>query len=398
MTGPNATTAALTTPGGMGGIAVIVVQGPDAGAVVRRVFRPHRRPLESLEPDRLCLGSLVDGGEVLDEALVTFTPAPDGTRAEINIHGGPRIAQRALLLLEREGAAVVEPDPLGPIDPDHWPLAAGGLNNPAIGRELLQRLPRAMTAGVVTCLTRQWSAGLSRLARDAMEDPGARAEDLAAAAERYEAMRVLLAVPEVVLAGPPNAGKSSLANALAGRAASIVTDQPGTTRDWVRTLADLGGPPVWLTDTAGLWAPDDPIDRLAVDRAWQRVDRADLVVAVFDASAPPAAEDPHWTRLLAERRVLVVAGKIDLAPAPPGVLGVSARDGQGLADLRRAICRRLGAGDLDGDAPAAFTERQAALLATAAIVARQGEAAQARALLTELLEGGEGSAAAVEQP
>ncbi|MFW6145778.1 MAG: hypothetical protein ACOC7R_00425, partial [Planctomycetota bacterium] len=168
MTAPDLTTATLTTPGGVGGIAVIVLRGGDAGAILRRIFRPHGRLTAALETDRLCLGVLVDGEEVLDEALLALTAGG----AEINIHGGPRITQRTLRLLEREGAAIVEPDPDRPIGPDLWPLAAARLANPAIGRELLTWLPKAMTAGVVTHLTRQWSAGLSRLARDAMADPG----------------------------------------------------------------------------------------------------------------------------------------------------------------------------------------------------------------------------------
>ncbi len=380
------TTATLTTPPGMGGIAVIVLRGDRTAAVLEQVFRPHRRSLKTLPPDRLCLGALVDGDEILDEALVTLT---DGGRcAEINLHGGPRITQRALDLLERAGAAVLEPDPARPIHADPWPLAAPGLNNPAIGRELLAWLPKALTAGVVTALTHQWSAGLSRLARDAIDDPAGHADALAAAAERYEVMHLALHPPEVAVAGPPNAGKSTLANALVGRPVSIVTDRAGTTRDWVRTSADLDGLGVWLTDTAGLWTPEDRIDQLAVDRAWQRVDAADLVLAVFDAADPPDADDPHWRRLLGEPRVLLVANKTDLAAAPPDVAAVSARGADGLAALRRRIRHRLGAGDLDPAAPAAFTERQATALATAAVAARQGDAPRAGAVLAALLAEG----------
>jgi len=388
---PAQNVAALLTGGGIGGIAVIGLRGPDAPRILNEIFSP-RRAAGPVEPsaDRLVLGEILEGGERLDEAIVNLRPDAGATYiAEINVHGGSRVCQRVLQLVGRMGAEVVDP---GRFDAASWPMAAEGLGNPAIGREMLAHLPAAPTGAVVTLLTRQWSAGLSRLAHDAIAaiqsgsaDADQLESSLRTAADRLSLCQRLLNPPEVVLAGPANAGKSSLANALLGREACIVTDVPGTTRDWVREPADLGGPAVWLTDTAGLWGPDDPLDREAVGRAWQRVDAADLVLAVFDAAAPPAADDEPWRRLLAETNVLLVANKIDLAPAPAGAVGVAASSGDGVADGRRAILARLGLDRLDLDLPAAFTERQEGLLRAAAAALVDRSASDAVNRLGQLL-------------
>ncbi|NQU76507.1 MAG: 50S ribosome-binding GTPase [Planctomycetes bacterium] len=407
---PLPTVAMLHTPGGAGGIAVVLLAGAEAANILDRVFdSPHRRcgpELAGQSPTALRLGHVMDGNERLDEAIVTVRPLegrPGETVAEINIHGGPRITQRVLKLLAEAGATIVADDPDLAGRFDVWPLTAEGSNknNPAIGRELLKALPIARTRLAVSILTRQWDAGLSDLAAAALSElqPGRCQADgvsasvrrlslvsrLHAAADRLSAMDRLVSPPEVVLAGPPNAGKSSLANALLGRDACIVTNVPGTTRDWVRELADVDGWAAWLTDTAGLWSPADPIDAEAVRRAWGKIDEAELVLAVFDAAAPPA-DDPNWQRLTCRSNVIVVANKSDLSAPPPGAmaplpnaLAVSATADSGLPQLRRAILAKLGLADFDPHAPAAFTPRQSAALraAAAAIVANEpGKAAE----------------------
>lgn len=391
------TRAILHTPAGAGGIAVVLLAGPRAGEILAEVFaaRAGGQP----EAGRLRLGEVRAGGERLDEAVAHIR---EPELAEIHLHGGPRVVQRVLQRLGECGA-VVDASPT-PAAAGAWPLSAEGMDNPAIGRELLEHLPKATTRGVLRLLAQQWSAGLSALVRAALracrERDGAppsgsfegvsgppRSDDLVAAADRLALMRRLLDPPEVVIAGPPNAGKSSLANALLGRQACIVSAVPGTTRDWVREPADLGGVPVWLTDTAGLWTPEDAIDAEAVGRAWARVEAADLVVAVCDAAAPPGDDDPAWRRLVLRASALPVAGRADLAPAPAGLLAVSARTGEGVPALRREIPRRLGLAVPEGAFPAAFTERQARCLRAAAdALARHAPADAARAL-RELLIG-----------
>jgi tRNA modification GTPase len=385
------TIAAVQTPPGRGGIAVLHLAGPRTDAVLQHVFRPWRARRGAGPPARrrgvLRLGHLVDGQRVIDEAVV----ARSGQRAEVNLHGGPAAARAALRLFGRLGATVV-PAPAAAVE--SFPLDHPRHDNGAVGAELLHALPDALSPRVLAALTRQWSDGVSALARRAVaacEAPGscppAAAAELAralrAAARRLPTMQRLLRPAEVVLAGPPNAGKSALANALVGRPVSLVHDEAGTTRDWVRELALLDGVPVWLTDTAGLWRRCRGIEAEAVRRARARIRTADLVVLGGAGRRTPA---PRW---LAQRAVLHVSTKCDLCrPFPGAAAGVSAVTGAGLRDLAGAVLRALGLSDLDPAAAAAFTERQAGLLARAADAIDAAAGRAARAALRQLLRGG----------
>jgi tRNA modification GTPase len=227
-------------------------------------------------------------------------------------------------------------------------------------------------------------------------------------------MRRLLAPAEVVLAGPPNAGKSTLGNALVGRPVSLVHETPGTTRDWVRELAILNGLPVWVTDTAGLWSstgilpvgiagvppadgngelPQDAPLRADVEsqsarRALERIGRADVVLLLGQPPADLGGLDGPGIR----RKIIPVWTKSDLRPrdAPPvsgGTVAVSAHTGEGMDRLRQAILHALGLDGFDPALPRAFTERQASLLASAAEAMERDETPATRACLLRILEG-----------
>jgi len=362
------TTATLQTPPGLGGIAVIGLRGPEARTILAQAFRPLASHADAAE-GALQLGHVVDGADVIDEAIVTCRRGA----YEINIHGGPAAARATLQCLARLGATVGS----APSAPDSFPAAHPRWNNPAVGREMLDTLPLARGTRAISAITAQWSAGLSELLRGRPTP-----ERLRRAARHLATIRRLLDPAEVVLAGRPNVGKSTLANALVGRAVSIVHDRPGTTRDWVREPAILDGVPIYLTDTAGLWRAADEVDVEAVRRARQCIRQADLVVLLY-VDAPPAA--PDW---LQARRVLRVAAKCDLnAPDDTAGIAVSAKTGQGLADLKKAIVRLIGLGSFDPAAPMAFTARQRDLLLTAADAMETQDAARAGDLLRELLEG-----------
>jgi tRNA U34 5-carboxymethylaminomethyl modifying GTPase MnmE/TrmE len=298
---------------------------------------------------------------------------------------------------------------------DGFPLAHPAWDNPAVGAELLAALPLARSELAVSALTFQWSAGLSRLVRESLaelailhnqgcgchgrglcgraETPKQRAlgAALRAAAGGLEKIRRLLHPAQVVLAGPPNAGKSTLMNALTGRSVSIVHPRPGTTRDWVRELALLHGVPVWLTDTAGVWerleelpAGHAFVDTEAARRARERAAGADVVFWLSEGGRERA---PQWCPA---DRVIRVATKRDAVPAvAPADISVSAATGEGLDPLKQATLARLGLADFDAASPTAFTERQASLLATAAdaLSANNADGPAAVPLLQALLRG-----------
>jgi tRNA U34 5-carboxymethylaminomethyl modifying GTPase MnmE/TrmE len=315
------------------------------------------------------LGRIVDGGRAIDEAVVHA----DGRSVEINIHGGSAVAGEVLGLLWRLGAAIAPAADLA----EQFPTAHPRWDNPAIGREMLAALGCLKTQLGVAAVTAQWAAGLSELV---CGQPTGR--QLREAASGWERMRKVLNPPEVVLAGPPNAGKSSLMNVLVGRAVSIVNELPGTTRDWVREPASLGGLVVNLTDTAGLWEAATGVDAEAVARARHRAQEADLVLLLSPggAGAPPA-----W---LHPRKLLGLASQVDRYPAGGGAdVAVSAVTGDGLDELRRRVLEHLGLADFDPQTAMAFTERQAGLLEKAA-AAMEGQDHRAVAeAVEELLRG-----------
>jgi tRNA modification GTPase len=380
-------TATLQTPPGRGGIAVIVLAGDGCAEALAEVFRPLRSHATGGQ-DVLQLGRLMDGTQTIDEAIVCRR----GDTCEINIHGGPAVARRAMQLLAARGAAVL---PAAATAGESQPLAHPRWNNPAVGEEMLGALAAAQSDLVIAAVAQQWSAGLSELAGRALEAvDGSKAtatlaSELRRAAAGLATMQRLLDPPEVVLAGPVNVGKSTLANALVGRQVAIVHETPGTTRDWVREMAILRGVPVWLTDTAGLWeapACGEPgraegVDAEAVRRARQRIEQADLVL-LTSAERPTAP--PAW---LHAGKVLNVWAKADLAPPPRGFPGpaVCAVTGEGLDELKRAVLSPLGLAEVEANRPMAFTSRQADLLTRAADALDAADSATAHQYLTKLL-------------
>ncbi len=367
------TIACLQTPPGKGGIAVISLAGPDAERIASEVFRSGGRAGPC--PGKLALGHVVDDERTIDEAIVTHT----GNSFEINIHGGPAAAAATLQRLADCGASVESEAFSATFQQEHpkW-------SNPAIGREMLDALRAARSTLAVSAITNQWSSGLSELV---CSNPSPKQLHQTAAQLRQTAcglarMQRLLQPAEIVLAGEPNVGKSTLANTLTARQVSIVHDTAGTTRDWVREIASLRGVPIWLTDTAGLWDAPHHIDVEAVRRARQCIADADLVVLM---SAGDESTPPDW---IPQDKLLKVAAKCDIAPPAQHVdLSISSTTGQGLSELTDAILERIGMADFDPTAPMAFTQRQADLLNAAADAMEASDPQGASGTLRQILAG-----------
>ena len=364
------TICAQATAPGEAGIAIVRLSGADCETILLRVFRPKDgRPLEHR---RLTFGHVIDGDAVVDEAMAVLMRAPHSyTRedvAEIQCHGSDALVRRILLLLLRAGARMAAPGEFtqrafvnGRID-----LAQA---------EGVMRMIRAGSDRAMRAAIRQLEGGVSSFVRAAREEITALSSELAAAidfpdeveetqtaqdiAARCGAIRARLLracdpsagrIEEeglrVALGGRPNAGKSSLLNALIGGERAIVTDIPGTTRDTLTEAVQMHGLRVLLTDTAGLRETGDAVERIGVARAQKALDEADVRVLVLDSSREAGEED--WAALGGLSPQIVALSKGDLPACVtaqdalarfPGakVIPVCAVTGEGLDALCAAI-------------------------------------------------------------
>jgi tRNA modification GTPase len=413
----------LATPPGVSALAVVRLSGADAVAVADRVFR-GRRSLAALAARTLAYGRAVDGaGELLDEVTAVVLRAPASATGEdvveLTCHGGTRSAPRLLAALLAAGAR---------------PARAGEFTERAFLHGRIDLAQAEAVADVIHAETdlahrlaaRQIEGGLSRglsavaeSLRDALAEVEARvdfAEDVdgvavppavaRALAGAEAALDRLLAGADlgrraregarVVLVGRPNAGKSSLFNALLGEDRALVTAEPGTTRDALAEHLDLEGMPVRLLDTAGL-RQAFAVEALGVERARRELAGADLALWVIDGSRVATAEDHAAFAAVAARPHVIARTKADLPPAPgngadggaggfprtpAGAIAVSAVTGEGLPALRAALAAALREGRPAGAAAEALVTNSRhiealarAREAIAAARARAGEGA-----------------------
>ncbi|MBE3071255.1 MAG: 50S ribosome-binding GTPase, partial [Planctomycetes bacterium] len=274
---------ALLTPPGRGGIAVFRCAGPHCEAALRPCFRPRGRdPLPP--PGSLACGHVVDAdGRPIDE-VVLYRAGPDAF--EVNCHGGPAAVAAVAERLAAAGLAQVDADRLLEIE------GAGPVERAA--RRAL-RLARAPLAARI--LLDQLNGALTAAARRVDADlaagrTGPAAAGLDALLAAWQACgRHLADPPRIVIAGRPNAGKSTLLNRLAGSDRAITSPAPGTTRDYVEAGAAIEGLPVVFVDTAGLGDARDPVKQDSARRAREQADRAALVVYLIDARQGATADD-----------------------------------------------------------------------------------------------------------
>lgn len=370
---------ATATPPGRAGLAVIRISGPRAAAALS-VLTGGKPPSV---PRQAVLRALIDpeNNEVLDSGLVLWFPGPGSFTgedvAELHIHGGHAVAEALLGVLADIPGLV----PAGPGDFTRRAVLNGRLD--LTQAEAIADLVEAETAAQRRQALRQMAGALGSLYEDwrlrlvaalAHAEAGidfAEEEDLAvdlSAAQLGEIAAVADEVARhlddggrgerlrrgayVVILGAPNAGKSSLLNRLARRDAAIVSATAGTTRDVIEVHMDLGGYPAIVADTAGLTESADEIEAEGVRRALARAADADLKLLVRDAAEP----DPAVPEGLGDKDTIIVCNKIDLAPeaAVPGALAISAKTGEGIAELLAKVEEAVAA-RLSGDGAPALT-------------------------------------------
>jgi tRNA modification GTPase len=394
------TIVAVATPTGMGALALVRVSGAGAFEIAQR----HVSSWPS-EPRVAQLSTIHQSGEVLDRALVTLFPGPNSftgdDTVEISTHGGYLVPGSIVAALISSGARQALPGEF-----TRRAVLNGKLD--ILQAEAIGDLIDARSQAMQHTALAQLDGGLSRRLLQLREDlvglealiaydidfpeeddgPVPREKIEGAVAKMVASLEALLATAPageliregavVVIAGPPNAGKSSLFNSLLGRSRAIVTEIPGTTRDALEAVVDSGKWPLRLVDTAGLRDTVDPIERLGIEVSERYLAGAAVVLACAENSEG-LEETDSAVRLKSTAPVIAVRTKADLATSkdmPPDgahVVPVSAHTGAGLQQLLEAIDEAIAAtyGEVAPDLPMLTRARHRQALATALEEIRQ---------------------------
>jgi len=383
------TIAAISTPPGEGGIGIVRLSGKSAARIAAKIFHAKDgRGLCERKTFSVHYGHIKKDGEVIDEALLTIMRAPKTyTREdvlEISCHGGIVPLRKVLSLCLEEGARLARPGEFteraflnGRIDLAQAEAVCDVIRaktDAALKCALSQlqgRLSgevnkiRQEIVDILACIEAALDypdediefLGDSELVRR-MDKTGSALEALIKTAQ---AGRILKEGLRTIIVGKPNAGKSSLLNALLREERAIVTPVPGTTRDIIEDTLDIFGIPVNIMDTAGIRHTTDEIEVLGVERARSSLKQADLILFVVDSSVHLSEEDRLIVDDVKNQKVIVVSNKSDLKQVtkekdiknlfsenpPPPVVKVSATGGSGIREVEKLIYRQFMKGEID---------------------------------------------------
>ena len=389
------TISAISTANGIGGIGVIRISGESAIETADRVFKAASgKKLCELKGYTAAYGKICDEGEEIDEAVALVFRAPHSYTGEdvveLSCHGGLYVTKRVLRVVLKNGASPAE---AGEFTKRAFLNGKTGLTEAEAVMDIISARGAQSARAALSCMEGKLrkridtvrdrlvntAAHLSAWADYPEEDiPEVSADtlietlsecrkELSSLLEGYDKGKIMREGVDTVIAGRPNVGKSTIMNLLSGCERSIVTNIPGTTRDIIEETVMLGEIPLRLSDTAGIHYTDDPVEKLGVERAKDRIKKAGLVLAVFDSSRPLSDDDKELIDLLTDAPALAVINKTDLPPLLDAdyirsklrrCIFISALAGDGADELEKQVSEIIGASELDASQGILATERQ----------------------------------------
>lgn len=391
------TIAAISTGQAAGGIGVVRISGENALSVADRIFKTVSGiKLEKLSGYKAAFGKVFFEEKCVDEAVALVFKAPKSYTGEdvveISCHGGLLVTKQVLRAALANGAVSAEAGEFtkraflnGKMD-----LTRAESVMSIISAKSEQAKSAALNTldGALYKKISEISLSLKKIAAqmaawvdypdeeiDDLSDDKLKETLLTAKAEleklikSFDVGQIIIEGVETAIVGKPNVGKSTLMNLLSGCEKSIVTSVAGTTRDIVEETVTLGNNVLRLADTAGLHDTEDTVEKIGVDRTRQKLDRASLVLAVFDSSTEVDDEDMEIIKMCNEKNAVAIINKTDLNTKFnaekinknfENVVYLSAKDRNGIQELEKAIEKVLGTADFDTSAATLMNERQLA--------------------------------------
>ena len=389
------TIAAISTGLAAGGIGIVRISGENAIKIADSIFRSlGGKKIADISGYSALYGKAVDGKDVLDTAVALLFRAPKSYTGEdvveISCHGGIYVTKRVLRAALSAGAVPAEPGEFtkraflnGKMD---LTGAESVMNIISARGEEAEKIALGILEGGLfkeikkisdkllydMALLSAWvdypyeeieELSNENLGGDIRESM----ESLEKLINNYDTGKIIMEGVDTAIVGRPNVGKSTLMNLLSGTERSIVTDIAGTTRDIVEDTVTLGGIVLHLSDTAGVRETDDAVESIGVDRAIKRLENAQLVLAVFDASRPFSEDDRRLMRLCKGKNAIGIINKTDLVKNYLTdeleenfckLVFISAKTGEGKDELENAVVSVLGTENFDTSSAALINERQ----------------------------------------
>lgn len=334
------TIASISTAPGIGGIGIIRMSGEKSFEILGKIFKPKTpQKIEEIKGYTIKYGHIVENSEIIDEVLVSYFKAPRSytteNMCEINSHGGNVIVKKILELCLKNGAELAEPGEFtkraflnGRIDLAQAESVIDVINAKSekeaksgvkqlegyLSKEIKDIKQEILDVLVNIEVTIDYPEyDTPEVQQNEMmkmlESVGNRLEKLE---KSFDNGKIIKEGIKTAIIGKPNAGKSSLLNAILKEERAIVTDIAGTTRDTIEEFVTVNGIPLKLVDTAGIREASDEVEKIGVEKSIKKAKEADLIIAIFDSSKELTEEDLEILNLIKNKQAIILLNKADL--------------------------------------------------------------------------------------
>lgn len=398
--------ASISTAPGIGGIGIVRMSGEKCFDVLNKIFIPKKQEkIENIKGYTIKYGHIVENNEIIDEVLVSYFKAPrsytEENMCEINTHGGNVIIRKILDLCLKNGANMAEPGEFtkraflnGRIDlvqaesvadiidaKSEKEVKAGmkqleGVLSKKI-KEIKQEILDVMVNVDVSIDYPEYDVDdvTNKQISDMLNSVQKKLENLE---KSFDNGKLIKEGIKTAIIGKPNAGKSSLLNAILKEDRAIVTEYEGTTRDTIEEFVTIEGIPLKLIDTAGIREAKDEVEKIGIKKSKEIAEEADLVIAIFDSSKELSREDEEILKIIKNKKAIILLNKSDLnselndddkkfTSVTPNIIKISALKGEGLENLYKLISKMYNLEEINLDNDAIISNLRQKNLITKAI-------------------------------